>query len=243
MIGRMLDQARRLASWTGRFSVFLASSALELACSKGSCPPAKTVPVSNAAAKAPIVQAGDPGLRARAAEVTPEQIRSSEFRALVERMITTMRAAPGVGLAAPQIGVSLRVIVLEDREEYNAKLTPIERTERERSPFPVRVFVNPTLARVGDESASFFEGCLSVPGYAALTQRALEVEVSGLDEHGEPQRWRVRGWPARILQHEVDHLDGTLYVDRMTPRTLVTQDQLKERFAGKPIAEILEILR
>lgn len=182
-------------------------------------------------------------LRTRAVEVTPEQIAAPDFGELVERMIATMRAAPGVGLAAPQIGVSLRVIVLEDREEYLGRLTPLERAERERVAFAPRVFVNPKLRIVSEEPATFLEGCLSIPGYVALASRAREVEVTGLDEHGRPQTWSVRGWPARILQHEVDHLDGTLYVDRMLPRTLVTQEHAKERFAGKPIAEILGELR
>lgn len=201
-------------------------------------------PVAPAAQPKPaIVQAGDPVLRSRAAEVSPEQLASPEFKALVDRMIATMRAAPGVGLAAPQIGVPLRVIVLEDRDEYTAKLTAEERAERERAPFGVRVFVNPKLSTVGTQNATFFEGCLSVNGYVGLTPRALEVEISGLDEHGAPQTWHVRGWPARILQHEVDHLDGTLYVDRMLTRSFITGEQAKQRFAKRPIAEILDALR
>ncbi len=157
-------------------------------------------------------------------------------------MIATMRAAPGVGLAAPQIGVGLRVIVLEDREELQKNLTPTELRERERVPFSTRVFFNPVLKPIGDETATFFEGCLSVKGFVGLVERSLEVEVSGLDENGEPQTWRVRGWPARILQHEVDHLDGTLYIDRMKTRSFSTLEHAREHYAGKPIAEIRRML-
>ncbi len=157
-------------------------------------------------------------------------------------MIETMRAAPGVGLAAPQIGVPLRVIVLEDRPELMTRLNPDEIAERGRVAFGPRVFVNPVLTPIGPERASFFEGCLSVAGYTAIVERALEVEVSGLDEHGAATTWRVRGWPARILQHEVDHLDGTLYVDRMDPRSLSTLEQARALYGGRPIDEILQRL-
>ena len=190
----------------------------------------------------PIVQTGAPVLRSRAQEVAPERIRSKEMRDLVATMIATMRAAPGVGLAAPQIGVPLRVIVLEDREELQKGLTAEERRERERVPFPTRVFFNPVLKRVGDESATFFEGCLSVKGYVGLVERSAEVEVTGVDENGAPQTWRARGWPARILQHEVDHLEGTLYIDRMKTRSFATADHAKALYAGKPIAEIRRLL-
>lgn len=186
----------------------------------------------------PIVQTGNPVLRERAKDVTPEQLASPDFQALIVRMTEAMRKAPGVGLAAPQLGVSLRVLVLEDRPELQASLTPQELEERERKPVPLRVFINPTLTPIGEERATFFEGCLSVSGYAALVERWKEVEVSGLDEKGQPQTWRVRGWPARILQHEVDHLEGTLYIDRMISRSFGTLPQVKALYGGKPIAEV-----
>ncbi len=189
----------------------------------------------------PIVQTGAEVLRARAQDVDPAHIPSAELQALVQRMIESMRSAPGVGLAAPQLGVPLRVFVLEDREELIAALTPEERAERERVPVPVRVFINPTVTPVGDERVTFWEGCLSVSGYAALVPRHREVEVSGLDETGAPVRWRVKGWPARIAQHEVDHLNGTLYIDRMDSRSFGTLPQVKARFGGKPIAEVLQL--
>jgi peptide deformylase len=190
----------------------------------------------------PIVQAGAPVLRSRAQEVPVEKITTPEFQELVKTMVATMRAAPGVGLAAPQIGIPWRVIVLEDREELVKSLSADERSERERTPFDTRVFVNPVLRLVGDDHAMFFEGCLSVKGFVALVERSREVEVTGLDEHGTAQTWHVTGWPARILQHEVDHLDGTLYVDRMKTRSFATAEQAKALYAGKPIAEVRQML-
>jgi peptide deformylase len=219
--------------YAGRMRRTLPVVALALtACATTSRPPEKPMDT-------PIVQAGAEVLRLRAQPVTPEQLASPDFRALIERMVGAMRAAPGVGLAAPQVGVSLQVLVLEDRAEPQASLTADELAERERVPVPLRVFVNPTVTPIGEEQVTFFEGCLSVPGYAALVKRWREVEVTGLDERGRSQTWRVRGWPARILQHEVDHLNGILYVDRMVSRSFGTLPQVKARFSGKPAAEVL----
>ena len=190
-----------------------------------------------------IVQTGHPILRERAAEVTVQQINTPEFQELVDRMIAVMRRAPGVGLAAPQIGVSMRVIVLEDTEQGAALLAPQERREREREPFPLRVFVNPVLRPQGMESRLFFEGCLSISGYAALVERHRQVEASGLDRYGQPQTWLTHGWPARILQHEVDHLDGVLYVDRMLTRSFATSENVRTYYADRLAAELRRIFK
>jgi peptide deformylase len=186
----------------------------------------------------PIVQTGAAVLRTPASPVPLEAIATAEFQALLQTMIQTMREAPGVGLAAPQIGVPWRVLVLEDSEAMQTSLKADALEERERVPVAVRVFINPVLRVIGDETVTFFEGCLSVEGFAALVERWREVEVTGLDEHGVAQTWRVKGWPARILQHEVDHLNGTLYIDRMVTRSFSTQEHVTERFAGKSMADI-----
>jgi len=182
----------------------------------------------------PIVHAGDPVLRAVAAPVPPELFGTTRLRQLVASMTEVMRQAPGVGLAAPQIGVGLALVVLEDAEALMARLSPEERAARGRAAFPLTVIANPVLEVHGAERATFFEGCLSVPGYMALVERALDVEVTGLDELGAPVTWRVSGWPARILQHEVDHLAGTLYVDRMITRTFSANGQLQARGMAAP---------
>ena len=200
--------------------------------------PAAPTTATTSAAPSPIVQAGAAVLRMRARDVTPAERASPEFAALVQRMVAAMRDAPGVGLAAPQLGVPWRVFVVEDTTERMARLTPAERAERKRAPVPLRVFVNPVVTPVGATTATFFEGCLSVAGYSALVTRHEVVDVTALDEHGVPFSWRATGWPARILQHEADHLDGTLYVDRMLSRSFGTTAQHAERFGGEPIAAI-----
>ncbi len=189
-----------------------------------------------------IAQAGAPVLRQPAQDVPVERIQTPEFQALLQRMVDTMRKAPGVGLAAPQIGEPWRVFVMEDPAEYQASLTAEEKAERERVPVPLRVFINPVVTPVGEEKVGFFEGCLSVGGWAGYVERYREVEVTGLDEKGEVQTWRVAGWPARILQHETDHLHGTLYIDRMETRSFGTLSQVKARFGGKSAQEVREEL-
>ena len=190
----------------------------------------------------PIVSAGDPVLRNPASAIAPDKIGSPDLLRLVELMIATMRAAPGVGLAAPQVGLPLRLIVFEDPEEAVATLTDEARAERGRVLVPVTAVVNPVLRLIDGPRDTFFEGCLSVPGYSALVARAREVEVTGLTPAGAPYSWRVSGWPARILQHECDHLDGTLYVDRMISRSLCSGPNTG-RWAGKSLAEITLALR
>ena len=184
----------------------------------------------------PVVQAGHPVLRAAAVPVDPAHVGTKELDALIQKMVAIMRAAPGVGLAAPQIGVGLQVIVLEDAEALMAKLTPPERAARGRVPYPLQVLINPKLTPIGDDRATFFEGCLSVRGYMALVERALHVAVTGLDEKGNDISFAVSGWPARILQHEVDHLQGTLYVDRMLTRTFCCNEEAS-RWIGLPASE------
>lgn len=183
---------------------------------------------------APIVQTGNPVLRARAMDVPPDRITTPEFQQLIATMIATMRAAPGVGLAAPQIGIPWRVIVCEDSMQNEAL---------SRLPFPTRVFINPELTVIGTETETFFEGCLSVAGFSAIVERAKEVEVKGLDETGAPVTWRVRGWAARILQHECDHIDGTLYIDRMKTRSFTTTELAREFYGGRSIAEVHALLK
>jgi peptide deformylase len=190
--------------------------------------------------KLDIVRAGNPVLRARAADVDVAELGQKPLVSLVKTMVEAMRRAPGVGLAAPQLGVSKRVIVLEDAERLMAKLSKEQRAERERVVFPLRVIVNPVLTVVREEPRVFFEGCLSVPGWSALVPRAVEVEVRGTTEHGEPIEWRVSGWPARILQHEIDHLEGTLYVDRMVSRTFGHNDEIGQLTSAQPIDAIRE---
>lgn len=172
-----------------------------------------------------IVYAGHAVLRQPARPLTPEEIRSPETQLLISTMVQVMRAAPGVGLAAPQIGLNLQIIVLEDQPSYIERLPAKDTEARERVPVPLTVIINPRLTLITDKEpgAIFREGCLSVPGYSAEVERAKQVVVDGLDAQGAPLHWEARGWPARILQHECDHLGGTLYIDKMRSRTFASE--------------------
>ncbi|WP_426593007.1 peptide deformylase [Cellulomonas sp. McL0617] len=178
---------------------------------------------------APIVQAGHPALRAVA---TPydAQLSDDELAALLDVMHATMRAAPGVGLAAPQLGLPLALAVLEDP----GTVSEDHAQAREREPLPYRVLVNPSYEPVGPERSSFYEGCLSVVGYTAVVSRARQVRLTGLDEQGTALDEVVTGWSARIVQHETDHLRGTLYLDRAELRSLATTDGFGARWAAEP---------
>ena len=174
--------------------------------------------------KLEIVQAGNPVLRQRARPLSVAEIRSREIQKLIESMRTCMHEAPGVGLAAPQLGLALQLAVIEDREEYHKEVPEALLQERERRPVPFHAIINPVLEEIGDEKAEFFEGCLSLSGFTALVPRARAVRVTCLDERGEQQSDRSFRMvcadpaardrsPARHALHrphadEILHLDG-----------------------------------
>ena len=189
----------------------------------------------------PIVQAGAAVLRRRARDVPAERLGTPALQQLVEIMVDVMRAAPGVGLAAPQIGVPLRIFVAEDAAERLARVAPESLAARGRAPLPLLAFVNPTVTLARGEPAVFFEGCLSVRGYGALVPRATAVRVTAVDPSGAPLALELEGWPARIMQHEMDHLDGTLYVDRMLSRSLAGDAALGE-LSGLPVSDVIKTL-
>jgi peptide deformylase len=192
--------------------------------------------------KLKIVQAGDPVLRKKSRALAHEEITSPQIQQLIDLMRQTMREAPGVGLAAPQIGQSIQLAVIEDRATYISDLSPDELAERRRSAIPFHVIINPKLSVIGNSSAEFFEGCLSVEGYQAVVDRALNVRVECFNEQGEAVTISAQGWYARILQHEIDHLNGTLYVDRMKTRTLTTVQNAQRHWNSKSIEEVLSEL-
>ncbi|MGZ4788891.1 MAG: peptide deformylase [Terriglobales bacterium] len=153
-------------------------------------------------------------------------------------MHDTLRDAPGVGLAAPQVGVGIQLAIIEDLPEYSKAMTPEQIAERQRTPVPFHVIINPKLTPIGDEKVEFFEGCLSVNGYTALVPRYRRVRVDCLDELGSPHTINASGWYARILQHEIDHLNGTVYVDRMHSRTFITIENFTRRWKDVPVDEL-----
>lgn len=140
-------------------------------------------------------------LRQKARKVTSFD---AELQTLIDDMVDTMRAAPGVGLAAPQVDVPLRVIVVEFSED----------PEDEETPPKLYTLVNPEIARASAEEELGTEGCLSIPGIVGDVERPLTVTVKGLNRRGQSVKIKAGGWLARIFQHEVDHLNGVLFVDK-----------------------------
>ncbi len=171
-----------------------------------------------------IVQAGAQVLRRPARPVDARAIGSPELDELIAALRAGLVEAPGVGLAAPQIGVGRRVVLIQDPAENLALVAPERLADRERAPVEPYVLINPEVEVLGDERRTFFEGCLSVDGYCALVERARTVEVRWLDPAGERHEAVVSGWHARIVQHEVDHLNGILYIDRMFTRSFMTTE-------------------
>lgn len=147
-----------------------------------------------------IVTVPHPTLRRSARKVTDF---GPDLQTLIDDMVETMRAAPGVGLAAPQIDVSLRVIVVEFGDE-----------EDEEAPAKLYSVVNPEIARPARELVVGTEGCLSIPGLIGDVERSQSVVVRGQNRHGQPFKIKANGWLARIFQHEVDHLNGVLFTDK-----------------------------
>ncbi|MFD8817660.1 peptide deformylase [Streptomyces sp. NPDC059627] len=185
----------------------------------------------------PIVAAGDPVLR-RGTEPYDGQLTPALLARFVEALRVTMHAAPGVGLAAPQVGVPLRIAVIEDPAPVPEEVA----VARGRVPQPFRVLVNPAYEPVGTARAAFFEGCLSVPGWQAVVSRHASVRLTGTDEHGHALDEEFTGWPARIVQHETDHLDGMLYLDRAELRSLSSNEAMAERWAQPTPATAAEAL-
>lgn len=189
-----------------------------------------------------VIQVGEAVLRQRARPLALEEIRSLEIQQLIANMRDTMRQAPGVGLAAPQVGVSLRLAVIEDPAELLKEMDTTLLAERERRPVPFHVIINPTIT-LGEETTEFFEGCLSLTGFSAVVARARRVTVECWNEHAEPVRIEASGWYARILQHEIDHLNGCLYIDRMQTRSFMSLENHSRYWKLLPVAEVQRVLR
>jgi peptide deformylase len=156
-----------------------------------------------------IVINPNPVLRRKARPVTKFD---KNLQTLIDDMVETMRDAPGVGLAAPQVGISDRVIVVEYAEE--------EETEEGQEPKEVEprlyVMVNPEIVKSSPDTVNGVEGCLSIPGLLGEVERNHEVRIKALNRRGQPMKLKVEGWLARIFQHEIDHLNGVLFTDLAT---------------------------
>lgn len=186
-----------------------------------------------------IVQAGDPVLRHIAHPLTPVEILSADIQRLIQDMRETMHDAPGVGLAAPQVGISLQLAVIEDRADILRDLPPEQLAERERKPVAFHALINPVIREQSADFVDFFEGCLSVAGFVALVPRARSLRVEYVDERGQFRIVKATGWYARILQHEIDHLNGGLYLDRMRPRSFAGVENFNCYWKDRPVAEVM----
>ena len=170
----------------------------------------------------PIIHANNPVLRQKARAVTSFD---DGFQTLVDDMIETMRSANGVGLAGPQVEQPLRVAVVETPAEVDDDGNEIDGTR------DLYVIVNPEIVWTARETVDGIEGCLSIPGYVGEVSRHQSIRVRAQDRHGNRIRLRLHDWDARIFQHEIDHLDGVLYIDRLTaPENFWSEEEYVEQF-------------
>ena len=169
-----------------------------------------------------IVQIGDPVLRRKAHKIT--QI-DRDIRLLADDMVETLRDSGGVGLAAPQIGESIRMIVVEYPEDDSVEDSPVKTYK----------VINPEIIWRSEETVAGNEGCLSIPGYVGTVERNESIKVKGLSVYGRPLKISASGWLARIFQHEIDHLEGICYIDRATE--IFKPSEQSEEEAGEPETE------
>jgi peptide deformylase len=152
-----------------------------------------------------VARIGHPAVRARAGDIAPDRITAPDIQRLIDDMIETMHEYDGVGLAAPQVHVGLRLAVIEVPED----------DDRAEAAVPLTVLVNPVVRPLGEEMVNGWEGCLSVPDLRGLVPRRRRLELCALDRNGKPIRIEASDFFARVIQHECDHLDGSVYLDRM----------------------------
>lgn len=181
-----------------------------------------------------ILKIGNPLLRQRAREVSPEELSAPETQRFIDDLIDTMRAASGAGLAATQVGTMLRICTVEVRDNPRYPYKPN---------IPLTILVNPVLEPVDGETFDNYEGCLSVPNLRGLVPRATRVRVRAVDRHGAPVDEVVAGLKAGTYQHEVDHLDGVLFVDRVKDtRSLTTWDEFERHHRETFVARARDLV-
>ncbi|XP_007906133.1 peptide deformylase, mitochondrial [Callorhinchus milii] len=168
-----------------------------------------------------VCQVGDPILRSKASPVNTSELHSPQMAKLIRTLVMVMREKNCIGLSAPQIGVPLQVIAMEFTEQIFQTNRPSMRQIKEMNPFSLKIFINPSVRVLDSRTVQFPEGCESISGFAACVPRYHAVEIMGLNEHGQPIVWQTSGWTARIVQHEMDHLNGILYIDKMDSKTFL----------------------
>jgi peptide deformylase len=178
-----------------------------------------------------IVQVGHPALRQSAARYDG-QLTDEELAALIDLMRRVMHNAPGVGLAAPQLGIPLQIAVAEDAYDVEPEIAGL----RDRAPLDFLVLLNPSYIAIGAGRAAFYEGCLSLSGLQAVVSRPDRVQLTYTTPDGAAMQAEYAGWQARIVQHETDHLHGTLYVDKAELRSLTTNEEYGLRWMAPDIS-------
>lgn len=158
-----------------------------------------------------ILRIGNPSLRQLSEDVLEDEVRTKDFKKIIRDMFDTMKHADGVGLAAPQIGILKKILVIGTEEENDRyKGSPI---------IPNQLIINPIIEPLTEETEGFWEGCLSIPGMRCYVERPKGIRMTWRDEKFNEYQEEIYGFRAIVLQHEVDHLYGTLYVDRLkSPR-------------------------
>jgi peptide deformylase len=170
-------------------------------------------------------QFGNPILRQKSKAVPVASVKKVFFKKLINEMFFTMRRVKGVGLAAPQINKSIQLAVIQIKK---SKIRP------EVKPLPATIIINPRITSISKEKDLDWEGCLSFPNVRGLVPRYSCITVEYINEKGEKQKVKLEGFQARVFQHEIDHLKGILYIDRMSDmKKLVTLSEFKERFLKK----------
>ncbi|XP_043466094.1 peptide deformylase, mitochondrial-like [Leptopilina heterotoma] len=170
-----------------------------------------------------VCQIGDPVLRQPTERVAPETIPSKEIQYIIKVLVKTMRLYDACGLSAPQIGVPLQIFAAEITERQSRIAGPTRRKTHKIEAFPLKIFINPEIKVIDHSKIMCPEGCVSTALFVADVPRFKEVLITGLDPSGETVSWQAKDWTARIIQHEVDHLKGHLYTDKMDPTTLTME--------------------
>jgi len=171
-----------------------------------------------------IIRMGHPTLRQVAREVSAQEIGSDALQRLIADMVDTLHDYGGIGLAAPQIDEPLRLAIIE--------IAGGPTRYGDLPELPLTVFVNPQIEVLDPAVAGYWEGCLSVPGLRGFVERPQHVRVKASDEHGEPIELELSGFPATVFQHEFDHLDGKLYIDRITDTTRLAFEEEFGRYVS-----------
>ncbi len=184
----------------------------------------------------PLVHVGDPVLRQVCNDWDGND--TPELRELIDRMVATMHDAPGVGVAAPQVGVNLRLAALEDMYDIPESFAQA----REREKLELMVILNPSYEPIGNRTATHYEGCLSMPGYTAAVERPADIRATWLGLDGQQHTRELSGWQARIFQHETDHLAGIIYIDKAHIRSICTDENYAHMWAAPTADEAREAL-